>query len=112
MELLEVELDLQEPISLLKAINKFVGREVIIEDAVQGELKGIIVARKGRKNYVFKTYPDKSSVKDYTLDYRDLKKMTLVSPRKEDYRRARVGYMEVTQGTITETLKWAKRVRT
>ena len=111
MKLLEVELYQEDPLTLLRAINNFMGREVIIEDAEAGKLRGKPISRI-RQTYTFRYCPDKKTVVDRTLNYRNLRKMQVVEPTEEDYRRAREGYSEVTNATIRETLKWAKRVRT
>ncbi len=51
----------------------------------------------------------RSLVRTHDIRYKDLVSMRLMCPREEDAREVREAYPEITQGTINETTKWARR---
>jgi hypothetical protein len=111
MKLLEIELDLQDPLSLLRTVDKFIAREVIIKDSQEGVLHGQPLARKG-KSYVFVEYRKLMKDRKVELRYANLQQMTLINPKEEDYRKARLSYQEVTPNTIRVNRLASRRTST
>ncbi len=99
---LEVDLG-DEYIDRVRAIRKFQSRQVEVVDSSEGKVRGINVGGAGHGHYQVYT-----RVKPVTLQYDNLEKMTLLSPKKGDENKLHHSYLEVTENTIAMTTKWAK----
>lgn len=113
MRILEVEIG-KDLTSKRNAIGNFEGKEVIIKDFHRSWIHGKI-KELSEESYIFSSkgysgdYRTRDKGSNLCLDYLELEQLLIINPKTADTIRARENYHEITQKTIAETTKWARR---
>jgi len=117
MRILEIELgEIEEKKRVIKRLNK---KMVIVNDFHRGWIEGRIADVSGKESYYLEasekpaTQRQADNGRSLLLNYCDAKQLLLINP---DDLTASIGfrhsYQQITERTITETTKWARRCRT
>jgi len=114
MKTLDVEIG-DEISTRRQAIRNFQGRVVIVNYEMRGKIRGRIISTQN-STYTLSTPVNPLAYfifgREIVLPYDGLNRLRVVNPKQDDELRAREGYVEITDRTIAETVKWAQRIRT